>query len=627
MADIASIIDKRLKGLLSESAKEQISPSNPSYDRQYAEDILFHTIGPLAESPRWVDSWSSPSKPPEDFTPHGPAPKWTEDELVFAMAGDPQLLFSGRGNPRSPRYGNKGGSPLFRTAQRVARIYNRATDSSFIEDLYSNGFVALTRMMQPGFDKSQSAFISYALRNIKSAMEHGIGGELRTSAAAGFENELGQKGIKALLDETDPEEIRRAANVVKGKYREEASHDKHDDNPFGIFSAPYYQTVMQYADAVESGDERTIASAREGMKNLLRRIEDYTTKVGGASTGLGQAIDTPDRKTSIGIASMDAPTTGGDDDTKTMASNIPSGGPEESFIDPEAINYILDIALRYDLGKILASSEKYNAMAKEMGAKKIGGQMTVNELRYTIRTLGNIGSDYPGKGVPREKTNIPRDKRGWWQPGEDPEIEPLPTQTEDVDPIQGGLWHSIWKRNGYGSMGPTAIADEMTQETKEFKHYGIPTHREIRVKQKKNKTIEEVVSKVAVANTLKAATVKLKIISDIYSDELGIDEDAKREGIISEDIDVFDRSIISECANAMVTRINKAIVLEASPPGWKGSVKAMKKHDDIDNPYALAWSMKNKGANPHYKDKEGKPEKKEKYKEDMMKPVDAFILE
>ena len=34
---------------------------------------------------------------------------------------------------------------------------------------------------------------------------------------------------------------------------------------------------------------------------------------------------------------------------------------------------------------------------------------------------------------------------------------------------------------------------------------------------------------------------------------------------------------------------------EDSPPGFKGTVKAMKKHGDIDNPYALAWWMKNKG--------------------------------
>ena len=34
---------------------------------------------------------------------------------------------------------------------------------------------------------------------------------------------------------------------------------------------------------------------------------------------------------------------------------------------------------------------------------------------------------------------------------------------------------------------------------------------------------------------------------------------------------------------------------EVSPPGFEKTVKAMKKHKEIDNPYALAWYMKNKG--------------------------------
>lgn len=41
---------------------------------------------------------------------------------------------------------------------------------------------------------------------------------------------------------------------------------------------------------------------------------------------------------------------------------------------------------------------------------------------------------------------------------------------------------------------------------------------------------------------------------------------------------------------------------EVSPPGFKGTVKAMKKHgDEIDNPFALAWHMKNKGYKSHKK--------------------------
>lgn len=42
---------------------------------------------------------------------------------------------------------------------------------------------------------------------------------------------------------------------------------------------------------------------------------------------------------------------------------------------------------------------------------------------------------------------------------------------------------------------------------------------------------------------------------------------------------------------------------EAAPKGWEGTVKAMKKHkDDIDNPWALAHWMKNKGYKSHKKE-------------------------
>lgn len=40
---------------------------------------------------------------------------------------------------------------------------------------------------------------------------------------------------------------------------------------------------------------------------------------------------------------------------------------------------------------------------------------------------------------------------------------------------------------------------------------------------------------------------------------------------------------------------------EKSPPGFKGTAKAMKKHKEIDNPYALSWWMKNKGMKSHRK--------------------------
>lgn len=68
---------------------------------------------------------------------------------------------------------------------------------------------------------------------------------------------------------------------------------------------------------------------------------------------------------------------------------------------------------------------------------------------------------------------------------------------------------------------------------------------------------------------------------------------------------------------------------EVAPPGWSGTVAAMKqKHPEIDNPYALAWSMKKKHDKPHYKEQPNKdsrnkkkPVKKEKYKDEDREDV------
>ena len=48
---------------------------------------------------------------------------------------------------------------------------------------------------------------------------------------------------------------------------------------------------------------------------------------------------------------------------------------------------------------------------------------------------------------------------------------------------------------------------------------------------------------------------------------------------------------------------------EVSPPGWEGTVKAMKKHSEIDNPWALAWHMKKKGYKSHKKEEVSKESK------------------
>jgi hypothetical protein len=59
--------------------------------------------------------------------------------------------------------------------------------------------------------------------------------------------------------------------------------------------------------------------------------------------------------------------------------------------------------------------------------------------------------------------------------------------------------------------------------------------------------------------------------------------------------------------------------LAVAPPGWENTVKKMKKHDEIDNPWALAWSMKNKGDKPGGK-KEADQVQNELLKTDDLSP-------
>ena len=62
-----------------------------------------------------------------------------------------------------------------------------------------------------------------------------------------------------------------------------------------------------------------------------------------------------------------------------------------------------------------------------------------------------------------------------------------------------------------------------------------------------------------------------------------------------------DKKVQVRWPNGALNSVAEAVA-EVSPPGWEKTVKAMKKHKEIDNPWALAWSMKNKGYKSHKKE-------------------------
>jgi len=105
--------------------------------------------------------------------------------------------------------------------------------------------------------------------------------------------------------------------------------------------------------------------------------------------------------------------------------------------------------------------------------------------------------------------------------------------------------------------------------------------------------------------------IKIVAVSDVKSTELILKYMKKSipSGVF-EEVEVDGRTRGYRTA---LTRINtrrervearKGSVREVSPPDWEGTVKKMKKDKNIDNPWALAWYMKNKGYTPHATEQE-----------------------
>ena len=566
MRNLINKIDHRLS-LLNEDVADTSwkDPSSTNYDRQVAEDALYHTLGPLTETPRWAGEWTSPSPPVPGFAPNGSAPRWTPEEVVMAYAGDPDLLDgSTSGNPRSPKYG-RGGSPLYRQANRQTRRFGRSGDFQALMNAFSNGLLGLTNIMRAGYDEGRTGFISFASRHIEGAIVSGSGATQEGIRAAGAESKSGLRGLRSVLGTNDPSQIREIANQVKGKYQSERSTDKNKDNPFGIYSSRFYKVSNDYADAIESGDQDKIESSKSAVKDLIDTINDESVAIRGIGTGSEQAISTPDRATSVKISSINAPKeteegmqTSGLANKLEQKESAPMGG-----IEPEAITYILQTVLENDLGAVVGNIPRYQQIAADAGAEvvngiaKIGGKMTANEYRYTLRQLGTAAlNNYPGDGVMRSNTSKPRDAANWWKPGEDTEIEPIPS---------GGTWTSIWKRSGGPEMGPTEIAAEMTQEVKEFNKLGIATARSVKAKASPTGAVkEEAVSKVAVFAAVKSAYVKLKVAAYLY--KLEEEDDDLEEGVkktlrpILESIDPVDRRLINEAFDFILVRLRDNLI-------------------------------------------------------------------
>jgi hypothetical protein len=60
------------------------------------------------------------------------------------------------------------------------------------------------------------------------------------------------------------------------------------------------------------------------------------------------------------------------------------------------------------------------------------------------------------------------------------------------------------------------------------------------------------------------------------------------------------RNLVRNGHNLHEAERGARLFIEKAPPGWEGTVKKMKKHPEVDNPWALAWHMKGEGDQPHH---------------------------
>ncbi len=534
-------LNNRLQAIFESSTYDWKDPHNPDYDRQVAEDALYHTIGPLTNNPRWTETWEGHNDPVPGFVPGGQAPQWTQHEVMIACAGDPKYM-GFEGNPRSPRYGDRGGAPLLRMAKSVAKQYGR-NNWDFIMEVYSNGLVGLTRYTQPGYDESRSPFIRWlfgtstgkgkVLPFIRSTMEAGIGSSQRARNAMG--------AINTLLAAKAPKQAQKIADGIGVNYRTTKSYDKTDENTYDQLSPEVYRAAINTAQALQTGDKDTIEANKQQLEQLKSKFDDELEMIPGAATGIDRAITNKDRdQTKLGIVSADAER-GAESEGATIGATIASDedSTEGAEYARQVIVKALQYAIEYDFRKILQKGSKY------FEGEDIGGPLTINELRYYVRYHGL--AEYPGKGNPRTNhKEVIREESGWCPAGCDPELEPLPA---------GGIWQSIWARNGYNQIGQTEIAQEMTEEVLEFNRAGVPTKREVKSKAGGK---QEALSKVSVDRTLKGANAKVLVALRLVKSEMGdLDESDKSKlraaGItLYEDMSPLDRSIFDMGYRAVI---------------------------------------------------------------------------
>lgn len=308
-----------------------------------------------------------------------------------------------------------------------------------------------------------------------------------------------------------------------------------------------------------------INGQREHTDYIIAKAIELQNALEAQDTAKVEAIklevyDHKPESTRVKLQSIDAQV---NDDGHSLAQDLAATPDEEAVISTDVIAEVLRMALEGKILQMGSDQPLYNIndpndvasferevvpLAKQLhqsiaGAgmknmpkpkglaldiKKVSTPFTVLEYRAIIRILGKLAFDYPGKGKLRKHTDIPRDVKGWWQPGEDPELEVIPADEGEHEEI----WQSIWLRNGCPSMGSKEVCTEFTKETTEFMALGIESAFVDKYLNKGGKMSKDgVINKNSMSETVNAAYNKILIILALFGEDLKDINESKHDRV------------------------------------------------------------------------------------------------
>lgn len=350
-----------------------------------------------------------------------------------------------------------------------------------------------------------------------------------------------ETGYKWLLNAKNADDARMILNPRSATFKNKA-------NPYDEGNEKHTDFIMQKAqemlDAFEVGDMDTVY-----------RIKD-------------EAAAKAPKVVRTGITSIDAPI---GDDGYSAAETL--AAKEESAVSVDIVNEVLKLGLKGDIipVDILASNkdliipklQEMHAMVLTGGLtnlpkpkdlkvdfKKINTPFSAMEYRVLIRLLGEMASNYPGKGTMRANLDVIRDAPGWWKAGEDPEIEPIPDEND--------TWESSWVRNGFKPQRSIDINAEFTDEALEFISFGIQSVHAQRILAGDKLSNDGVINKQTMNNYTNGSYAKMLLILVAYKAQLG--------QMYNEDIDKTDTQLIYEGAYKIARILSRFTVDDVFVP-------------------------------------------------------------